>query len=173
MRIINLNMQMLDYVALYSWSQCHKQFWANLKLTTLTGCCMWHDYHTKSECFNSMWLSCAMLKYVYDIGGPFGCDVLVLSCVTNRDPVTNNVFLMYRNQYQMQNFLSYVFIPRHGPSHALYFGYEQTIFYSWCPYSSVVLSLPTILWPRVLIPSSPSTLVSLCFIEVVMRKGRK
>ena len=39
-------------------------------------------------------------------------------------------------------------------------------------HSSVVLSAPTILWPRVRIPSTPSTLFSIC-IEIVLRKERK
>ena len=38
--------------------------------------------------------------------------------------------------------------------------------------SSVVLSAPTILWPRVRIPSTPSMLFSIC-IEIVMRKRTK
>ena len=39
-------------------------------------------------------------------------------------------------------------------------------------HSSVVSSAPTILQPRVRIPSTPSTLISIC-IEVVMRKERR
>ena len=36
-------------------------------------------------------------------------------------------------------------------------------------HSSVVSSAPTILWPQVRIPSTPSMLYSIC-IEIVMRK---
>ena len=38
-------------------------------------------------------------------------------------------------------------------------------------HSSVVLSTPTILWPRVQIPCTPSMLFLICVIEIVMRKG--
>ena len=40
-------------------------------------------------------------------------------------------------------------------------------------HSSVVLSASTILWQQVQIPSTPSTLFSICIIEIVIRKGRK
>ena len=39
--------------------------------------------------------------------------------------------------------------------------------------SSMVLSVPTILWPRFRIPSTPSSLFSISIIEIVMKKGRK
>ena len=44
-------------------------------------------------------------------------------------------------------------------------------------HTSVVLSAPTILWPQVRIPSTPSTLLSfiafsICIIVIVMRNGR-
>ena len=39
-------------------------------------------------------------------------------------------------------------------------------------HSSMVSSAPTILWPQVQIPSTPSTLFSIC-IEIVMRKEQK
>ena len=39
--------------------------------------------------------------------------------------------------------------------------------------SSVVLPVPTILWPKVRIPSTISTLFSIGIIEIVTRKGRK
>ena len=37
-------------------------------------------------------------------------------------------------------------------------------------HSSLVSSVPTILWPRVRIPCTPSTLFSICFIVIVIRK---
>ena len=40
-------------------------------------------------------------------------------------------------------------------------------------HSSMVLSAPTILQPQVRIPTTPSTLFSICIIEFVMRKERK
>ena len=40
-------------------------------------------------------------------------------------------------------------------------------------HSSIVLSAPTILRPRVWIPSRPSLLFSICIIEILIRKGRK
>ena len=40
-------------------------------------------------------------------------------------------------------------------------------------HSSVVLTAPTILQPWVQIPSTPSTLFSICIIEIVMRKEPK
>ena len=39
-------------------------------------------------------------------------------------------------------------------------------------HSSLVSSAPTILRPRVCIPSTPSMPVSVCIIEIVMRKGQ-
>ena len=39
--------------------------------------------------------------------------------------------------------------------------------------SSVVSSAPTILWPRVQIPSTSSMLFSICIFEIVTRKERK
>ena len=38
---------------------------------------------------------------------------------------------------------------------------------------SMVLSAPTILWPWVRIPSTPSMLFSICIIEIVTRKEQK
>ena len=40
-------------------------------------------------------------------------------------------------------------------------------------HSSVVLPVPTILWPKVRIPSTISTLFSIGIIEIVTRKGQK
>ena len=40
-------------------------------------------------------------------------------------------------------------------------------------HSSVVSSVPTIMWPRVQIPRTPSMLFLICIIDIVMRNERK
>ena len=59
-----------------------------------------------------------------------------------------------------------IFCHRRGQDEVKMKCVNKRLSYTGGRHSSVVLSAPTILWPRVRIPSTPSTLFTICFVEI-------